>query len=72
MKRFLQSDDAEFIVARGIALSDSIGEGYGYCSEFTRYMFDNSKSEWVAEYREVARKILNELIELYDKGGAEC
>lgn len=61
-----------FAVAKIIAESDSIGEGYGYCDEFTEEMFmdvidkkvyediyQSSQAETNVEYIEVAKRILN-------------
>lgn len=53
----LLTDDILFEVAKVIALTDSIGEGYGYCDKFTRERFDGS-----CEYKEVAIVVMNRVL----------
>lgn len=59
----LLSDEAIFEVARVIALTDSIGEGYGYCDKFTEE--ELVKFPHLEEYRQVALEAIGRVIEKF-------
>lgn len=59
----LLSDEAIFEVARVIALTDSIGEGYGYCNKFTKE--EIMEFPYLKKYEEVAREALGRLIQKF-------
>lgn len=57
-------DDIIFEVAKLVAESDSIGEGYSYCRNYTREMFDNPDGECEEEYKELAKQIVSTVLYL--------
>ncbi len=59
----LLSNEAVFEVARVIALTDSIGEGYGYCKEYTMEEYLNPSHDEMKEYQQVAIEAVGRLLE---------
>ncbi len=51
-------EDLHFQIAKMIAETDSIGEGYGYCSEYDQRMFENPD----CEYKQLAAHIIEQVL----------
>lgn len=67
----LLSNEIEFIIAKGIAETDSIGEGYGYCGKYTKEMHEAFSPEKGWSYREAAQTIINDILEALGYNSSE-
>lgn len=62
VERILLGDEIVYIVAKHFAESDSIGEGYSYCREYTKDNFNDKSDEVFQDYREAALNCLMEVV----------